>query len=65
MNSVTMVRKLRMKRSPTEKKPQKRPYRSLIQPCVPDAGYRPEPDTHLLVDDQDPKGGNSHARDSI
>ncbi len=30
MNSVTIVRKLRMNRSPTENQPQKRPKRSLI-----------------------------------
>jgi hypothetical protein len=34
MNSVTSVRKLRRKRSPTEKMPQKRPNRSkIILPC--------------------------------
>ena len=35
MNSVTIVRKFRMNRSPTEKKPQKRPNRSVINRACP------------------------------
>ncbi len=52
MNSVTIVRKFRTNRSPTENQPQKRPKRSIDQPRVADAGDRAEPDDHLLVDDQ-------------
>ncbi len=35
MNSVAMVRKLRMKRSPTENIPQNRPNRSLMRRACP------------------------------
>ena len=35
MNSVTMVRKLRMNRSPTLNQPQNRPNRSLISRACP------------------------------
>ncbi len=35
MNSVTIVRKFRMNRSPTENHPQKRPKRSLISRACP------------------------------
>ena len=52
MNSVTIVRKLRRNRSPTENQPQNRPKRSLISRAWPTPGDRPEPDDHLLVDDQ-------------
>jgi len=46
MNSVTMVRKLRINRSPTLNQPQNRPNRSLISRAWP------TPDYHFLVDDQ-------------
>ncbi len=35
MNSVTIVRKFRTNRSPTENQPQKRPKRSLISRACP------------------------------
>ena len=35
MNSVTIVRKFRMNRSPTENQPQKRPKRSLMSRACP------------------------------
>ena len=35
MNSVAMVRKFKMKRSPTEKAPQNRPKRSLMSRACP------------------------------
>ena len=53
MNSVTMVRKSRTKRLPTENRPQKRPKRSLMSRAWPDARHRPQPDHHFLVDDKD------------
>ena len=53
MNSVTMVRKFKTKRSPTEKAPQNLPEALVDQPGVAHAGDRAEADDHLLVDDED------------
>ena len=52
MNSVTMVRKLRMNRSPTLNAAPEPAEPLVDEPGVPDAGDRAEPDHHLLVDDQ-------------
>ena len=52
MNSVAMVRKFRMNRSPTENAPQNLAEALVDQPGVADAGHRAEADHHLLVDHQ-------------
>jgi hypothetical protein len=52
MNSVTIVRKVRMNRSTTENQAQKRPKRSLIRRAWPTPGDGAEPHDHLLIDDQ-------------
>ncbi len=52
MNSVTIVRKFRMKRSTIENQPQKRAEALEDEPAVTDPGDRAEADDHLLVHDQ-------------
>jgi len=52
MNSVTIVRKFRMNRSPTENAPQNFPNRSMISRALADAGDSAEAHDHLLVNDQ-------------
>ncbi len=53
MNSVTIVRKFKTKRSPTENHAPEPPEALVDQPGVTDPGDRAQPDHHLLVDDQD------------
>ena len=53
MNSVTMVRKFKTNRSPTENAPQNLPEALVDEPGVADAAHRAEADDHLLVDDED------------
>ncbi len=52
MNSVAMVRKLRMNRSPTENAPQNSPESLVDEPGVAHTGHRAQTDHHLLVHDE-------------
>ena len=65
MNSVTMVRKLSRNRSPTLKPAPEAAEPLVDELGVADAGHRPEPYHHLLVDDQHRHEQQQHPQQGV